>query len=69
MKPQEIRELTVQEIERKIKEYKDNLFKLKLKLATKQIENTSQIRILKRDIARMMTILKEKKSKEEAVKG
>ncbi|MCX8094017.1 MAG: 50S ribosomal protein L29 [Candidatus Goldbacteria bacterium] len=68
MKPQEIRELTVQEIERKIKEYRDNLFKLNLKLATKQIENTSQLRILKRDIARLITILKEKKSKE-AVKG
>ncbi len=68
MKPHEIRDMTAQEIERKIKEIKDNLFKLKLKLSTKQIENTSQLRILKRDIARLITILKEKKNKE-AIKG
>lgn len=68
MKPHEIRDMTIQEIERKIKESKENLFKLKLKLSTKQIENTSQIKIMKRDIARLITILKEKKSKE-AVKG
>lgn len=64
MKPQEIRDMTIQEIERKIKESKENLFKLKIKLATKQLENTSQIRMLKRDIARLLTILKEKKNKE-----
>jgi len=68
MKPQEIRDMTIPEIERKIKESRETLLKLKLKLSTKQIENTSQIRGIKRDIARLITILKEKKSKE-AVKG
>lgn len=68
MKPREIRDLTVEEIERKIKENKEMLFKLNLKLSTKQIENTSQIRQIKRDIARLITVLKEKKTKE-AVKG
>lgn len=68
MKPQEIRDLTIPEIERKIKESRETLYKLNLKLSTKQLENTSQLRAIKRDIARLITILKEKKSKE-AVKG
>jgi|DewCreStandDraft_4_1066084.scaffolds.fasta_scaffold02664_11 large subunit ribosomal protein L29 len=68
MKPREIRDLTVEEIERKIKENKEMLLKLNLKLSTKQMENTSQIRQIKRDIARLITVLKEKKTKE-AVKG
>jgi large subunit ribosomal protein L29 len=61
MKPQEIRDLTQDEIVRKIKELKDNLFKLKVKLSTKQLEKTHQIRFIKKDIARLMTILNEKK--------
>ena len=61
MKPKEIREMTVEEIENKIKELKDNLFKLKIKLSTKQLENTAQIKFIKRDIARLLTILNEKK--------
>ncbi len=68
MKPHEIRDMTIPEIERKIKESRETLFKLNMKLSTKQIENTSQIRVIKRDIARLITILKEKKIKE-AVKG
>jgi large subunit ribosomal protein L29 len=70
MKPQEVRDLLPEEIERKLKEMKENFFKLKIKLATKQLENTSQLKALKRDIARLTTILKQKKSvkKEAAVK-
>jgi large subunit ribosomal protein L29 len=70
MKPQEVRDLLPEEIERKLKEMKENFFKLKIKLATKQLENTSQLKALKRDIARLTTILRQKKSvnKEAAVK-
>jgi large subunit ribosomal protein L29 len=64
MKSHEIRDLTIPEIERKIKENREMLFKLNLKLSTRQIENTSQIRLIKRDIARLLTILKAKKVKE-----
>jgi large subunit ribosomal protein L29 len=65
MKAQEIRDLNVEEIDRKVKELKENLFKIKMKLTTKQVENTSQIQLIKKDIARLLTISKEKK----AVKG
>lgn len=71
MKPQEIRDLTEEEIIRKVKELKENLFKLKVKLSTKQLEKTHQIKFIKKDIARMLTILKEKKVKQnvkEAIK-
>jgi large subunit ribosomal protein L29 len=62
MKAQEARDLTPEEIERKLKEVKEGLFKLKLKLSTKQLENTSQMKGLKKDIALLMTVLKQKKS-------
>ncbi|MEI7640355.1 MAG: 50S ribosomal protein L29 [bacterium] len=67
MKPQEIRDLSPEEIQRKLKEAKENLFKLEMKFTTKQIENTAQLKVIKRDIARMMTILKQKKLGKEAV--
>ncbi|HRU39959.1 MAG TPA: 50S ribosomal protein L29 [Candidatus Goldiibacteriota bacterium] len=70
MKPQEARDLNPEEIERKLKEVQDNLFKLKIKLSTKQLENTSQIKALRRDVALLKTVLKQKKgaNKEAAVK-
>jgi large subunit ribosomal protein L29 len=70
MKPKEIRDMTTDEAERKIKELKENLFKIKMKLSTKQNENTSPVKIMKRDIARLLTIIKEKKAAglKEAVK-
>ncbi len=70
MKPKEIRDMTPDEAERKIKELKENLFKIRMKLSTKQNENTSPLKIIKRDIARLLTILKEKKATglKEAVK-
>jgi large subunit ribosomal protein L29 len=68
MKPQEARDLTPDEIERKLKEIKENLFKLRIKLSTKQLENTSQMKVLKHDIAMLNTVLKQKKSSKEAVK-
>lgn len=68
MKAQEARDLTPEEIERKLKETKESLFKLRIKLSTKQLENTSQIKALKKDIAMMSTVLRQKKSGKEAVK-
>ncbi|MBN2753329.1 MAG: 50S ribosomal protein L29 [Candidatus Goldbacteria bacterium] len=67
MKPQEFRDMTSDEIERKLTEFKEQLFKLKIKLSTKQIEKTSQIKTIKQDIARALTVLKQKKSGKEAV--
>ncbi|MFP4465753.1 MAG: 50S ribosomal protein L29 [Candidatus Goldiibacteriota bacterium] len=68
MKAQEFRDMTAEEIERKVKEMQENLFRIRIKHNTKQLENTSRIRKFKRDIAKGLTVLGEKK-KEAAVNG
>jgi large subunit ribosomal protein L29 len=61
VKVKEIRELTVDELGAKLKELKTELFNLRFQLAINQLENTNRITEVKRDIARVMTILQEKK--------
>ncbi len=61
MKPKEIRAMTVDEIESKIPEFQDKLFKQKVQKALGQSENPYKIRDTRRDIAKLKTILAEKK--------
>lgn len=61
MKINEIRALSVDELNAKLKELKTELFNLRFQLAINQLENTNRIPEVKRDIARVMTILSEKK--------
>ena len=61
MKVKEIRELTTEQIEAKIVEAKDEIFSLRLKQATGNLEKPSQIHELRKDVARMKTILAERK--------
>ena len=68
MKINEIRKLTREEIEKKIKDSKSELLDLRMKAATGNLEKTSEIDATKKDIARMMTVLNEMK-KEEAKGG
>ncbi|KYD20713.1 MAG: 50S ribosomal protein L29 [Caldibacillus debilis] len=60
MKAKEIRDLTTAEIEQKIKELKEELFNLRFQLATGQLENTARIREVRKTIARMKTIIRER---------
>ena len=60
MKAKEIRDLTVEEIKNKLQEVKKQLFNLRLKLKMKQLDKPSQIKFLRRDIARLNTLLREK---------
>lgn len=60
MKANEIRELSTADIEKKIKEYKKDLFDLRFKLAVGQLEDTAQVRKVKKTIARMKTIISER---------
>ena len=55
-----IRELTSQELETKIKELKEELFNLRFQLATGQLENTARIREVRKSIARMKTVIRER---------
>lgn len=62
MKAKEIRSLTVDEINNKLIEFQDKLFKQKFQKALGQSENPYKIRNTRKDIARMLTILAEKRS-------
>ncbi|MCZ0755250.1 50S ribosomal protein L29 [Anoxybacillus sp. J5B_2022] len=60
MKAKEIRDLTTAEIEQKIKSLKEELFNLRFQLATGQLENTARIREVRKAIARMKTVIRER---------
>ena len=60
MKIQDIRDLSTQELEEKIKDLKEQLFNLRFQNATNQLDNPVRIASVKKDIARVKTVLKEK---------
>lgn len=62
MKPSEIKNMTEAEIEHKLASLKEQLFQLRAEVTSGRVERPSRFRLLKRDIARCHTILKEKKS-------
>lgn len=61
MKPTELRELSDEELAQKEEDLKDQLFKLKFQHALGQLEDAMKLKNLKRDRARILTILKERK--------
>ena len=60
MKNSEIRKLTTEEINKKIDECKEELFNLRMKQATGTLEKPSRIRELRKLVARLKTILRER---------
>lgn len=60
MKATEIRELTSEELEQKYDETRQELFNLRMQKSTGQIENPSRLRLLRREVARIRTIMNEK---------
>jgi len=64
MKPSKIRELTPEEIAEKLNDATQKLFQLKCANVSEQTKNPLQIRNIRRDIARMKTILNEKGKKD-----
>ena len=58
----ELRTLSNEELESKIKESKKELFDLRLKQSTGSLEKPSKIRELRKNVARMQTILKEREN-------
>ena len=67
MKASEIREKTTIELEKELKELKSELFKLRFQHATNQLDNPMVLKAVKKDIARVKTIMKEKELKEGSV--
>jgi len=64
MKARELKELSEEELLGKEEELKDQLFKLKFQHAIGQLENAMKLKNIKKDIARIKTILREKKSQD-----
>jgi large subunit ribosomal protein L29 len=62
VKPAEIREMSVEDLKAKIDELTRERFNLRFRSATESIENPMRFRSLRRDIARMQTILQEKEA-------
>ena len=60
MKPEDIREWDDHEITVRIGELKQELFRLRFRSATMELENPSLIRTLRKDVARLKTILRER---------
>ena len=63
MKPSELRGKNQDELQKELNELLKAQFGLRMQLATQQLGNTSQIKKVRRDIARVRTVLKEKAGK------
>ncbi len=59
MKAFDLRELTTLELQEKLDEAKAELFNLRFQLATNQLDNSSRLREVRKDIARIQTVMRE----------
>ena len=66
MKASEVRDLTTAELESKLKDLKAELFNLRFQLAINQLDNPMRISAVKKDIARVKTVLRENEIKDSA---
>ena len=68
MKPQEVRELADAELATKARELNDELFHLRLRRATSQLANPMKARQVKRDLARVKTVLRQRSAAQKGSK-
>ncbi|AGK99950.1 MULTISPECIES: 50S ribosomal protein L29 [Desulfallaceae] len=60
MKAKELRDMTVEELQKKMNDTKDELFRLRFQLATGQLDNPMRIKEVRRNIARVKTVIRER---------
>ncbi|MBI4495394.1 MAG: 50S ribosomal protein L29 [Deltaproteobacteria bacterium] len=60
MKPQELKELSAGELRQRERDFTEELFNLRFQHATGQLENTERLRRVRRDLARVKTLLRQK---------
>jgi large subunit ribosomal protein L29 len=65
MKPSEIRDMKIEEIETKLADARNELMNLRFNQVSGQLTDPSRLRQIRRDVARMITIMSESKSKVE----
>lgn len=61
MKAKQLKELTKEELQHKYTELQKQLFSLRFQTPTQELKNALEMRLIRRDIARVLTILKDKK--------
>lgn len=64
MQAKEIRELSVDELDQKERDTAEELFRLRMRKSTGQLENPMKLRSLRRDLARLKTIRQERATRE-----
>jgi large subunit ribosomal protein L29 len=62
LRARELRELSDEELVRRLADSRENLFNLRFQMATGALENTARISIAKREIARILTVQAERRS-------
>jgi len=60
MKPQDMRNLTLEELRHHLDTMTEELVNLKIKLSVKQLDNPLRVRVLRKEVARAMTVLRAK---------
>ena len=63
MKASEIRDMSVEEMNEKLTGLKEELFALRFQLAVNQLDNTARLKAVKKDIARIKTVMREAERK------
>ena len=66
MKTSELRELTATELEKKLQDLKEELFNLRFQLAINQLDNPMRVSAVKKDIARVKTVIRQNELSEKA---
>jgi large subunit ribosomal protein L29 len=62
MKANDFRELSLDELKARERDLREEIFNLRFRLATGQLENTAKVSLAKRDLARLLTVLNEKQA-------
>ncbi len=64
MKPEKLRGLTPEELEARVRDLRDQVFNLRIKHSTGQLENATQLRVTRRDLARALSVQNERRRAE-----
>jgi large subunit ribosomal protein L29 len=69
MKPSQIRELSLDEMQARISELEEERFRLRFRSATESLNDPLRLRVIRKDIARLKTVVKEQQTKAGAVRA
>lgn len=67
MKASDLMDLSIEELGLKADDLRSELFNLRIQHATNQLENTAKLSLIRKDLARIITVIREKELKEEEV--